>query len=436
MKLGRRLLVIALIAAALMVPLLMIYALTWERGETAAKVETDITRGWAGDQVVRGPYLVVPYTEYSEQTVLENGATRTVRTPRRDAVVVAADRLQVAARLDPTTRRRSLYEVVVYDSRLDIDASFSAATVAGAGIDPALLDWRNAYVVASLSDPRGYGGTLPRWTIGGRTVEPQPGARGVSLIGAALTAPAGLTAALSQPLRFKTSLALKGTKSFQVASSARRIDVAVTSAWPHPSFVGAMLPDSRRIAKDGFSAIWSTSYLALNRPMTEKASAPAGLQNGGAVAGVALIEPVDLYAQVGRAVKYGALFIALTFLTYFVFDLTGRRRVPTHAYALVGLGLVLFFLLLLALAEYLSLVPAYLIAAGAQIALIAAYSRSVLQSDRRAGIIAVVLAILYAGLFVLLRMEDYALLVGSLTLFAALATLMYVTRNIGDERVA
>ncbi len=205
------------------------------------------------------------------------------------------------------------------------------------------------------------------------------------------------------------------------------------SKWPHPSFTGALLPDSRSISDQGFSARWSTSHIAGNRPLVERASAMTGPAEGELpIAGVKLIKPVDLYGQVERSLKYGILFIALTFLTFFTYDVTGRRKVPMLAYALVGLGLVLFFLLLLALAEYIGFAPAYLLAATALIGLISAYSKAVLGGPARGAVIGGVLTLLYGVLFVLLRPEDYGLLLGSLVLFAALSVLMYVTRNVGE----
>lgn len=435
MSINRKFFGIGAIATVLTIPLFIVYLLVWDRSSTANEVRNQIAGGWAAAQWLRGPYLVVPFTEQQVQTIVDKGQARQAIGVRHDALVIAPDDLRASARLRPDKRRRSLFEVVVYAADLTIDARFSAAALRRADIDPSALDWRRAYFVVGIGDPRGFGGSIPRFTIGSRIVEAEPGSRDLALAGGSLNAPAGLAAAPIGELRVATRLSLKGSSSFTVNGNARRLMVDLSSSWRHPSFVGGLLPDQRSVSDRGFAARWSTTYLALNKPLVERASRFERLTNdGAAVAGVALIEPVDLYAQVGRAVKYGVLFIALTFLTFFVYDVTGRRRVPMLAYALVGLGLVLFFLLLLALAEYISLTPAYIVAAAALIGLVTAYSKAVLGGPRRAAVIAGVLTVLYGCLYVLLQLEDYALLLGSVTLFVALAILMYVTRNISTDR--
>ncbi|RYG29762.1 MAG: hypothetical protein EON93_16090 [Burkholderiales bacterium] len=235
-------------------------------------------------------------------------------------------------------------------------------------------------------------------------------------------------------LRLSTRLKLKGNSTFSVGGDSRRLTMTVSSTWPHPSFVGGVLPDARNVSVNGFDARWSTTYIARNQPLIQRAAtASATWSDSVPAAGVALIEPVDVYKQVERAVKYGLLFIALTFLTFLTYDVTGKRKVPLLAYALVGLGLVLFYMLLLALAEYINFTPAYVVAAMALIGLIGSYAKAVLGGAGRAAVIGGVLTILYGVLYMLLRLEDYALLLGSLVLFAALAVLMYVTRNVGEE---
>lgn len=432
MTISRRFLMLSLLTAALAIPLFILHLLVWDRQSTASGVREQISAGWGGEQSLTGPYLVVPFTEPTLQTVVENGRARELVGERRDALVIAPDDLRIAGRLDPQVRQRSLFEVIVYQGRIDVDARFAASALARSDIDPGALDWRRAYLTMAVGDARGFGGSIPRFRIGGRLIEAEPGSRDLNLSGA-IHAPAGLTAAPTAPLRLSASLNLKGTTRFSVNGNARRMTIALASPWRHPSFIG-LSADAQSVAADGFRARWSTNYLALNKPLVERASNATGIAAlGAAVGGVRLIEPVDLYGQVSRAVKYGVLFIALTFLTFFTYDVTGRRRVPILAYALVGLGLVLFFLLLLALAEYISLMPAYILAAAALIGLISAYAKAVLGNVARAGVIGLVLTILYGLLYVLLQLEDFALLVGSLALFCALAVLMYVTRHVGES---
>jgi inner membrane protein len=215
----------------------------------------------------------------------------------------------------------------------------------------------------------------------------------------------------------------------------------VTSRWPHPSFQGGFLPAERRVDAAGFRATWRVGNLALGRALVAAdAPAAAPVEVGGRSAEarpagdyearVDLVTPVDLYSQVNRSVKYGFLFIGFTFMAFLLFDVIAGVRVAAPEYLLVGAGLILFFVLLLALAEVIGFTPAYLVAAAAIIGLLAAYSSAVLGSGRRGGLVAALLAGLYAVLYVLLSLEAYSLLIGALLLFAALAALMYLTRKI------
>ncbi len=435
MTISRRFLAIGAIGAALAIPLFIVYLLVWDRTATAEQAHAKVNAGWAREQALHGPWLVVPYIDRRLETVAGSNPTKQVLVDRDDALLIAPDDLKVAATLTPQVRKLSLFETVVYQTDLAVDASFAAPKLSHGDVDPALLDWSQAYVVLSVDDARGFGGAIPRFRIDGRLVEAEPGSRGITVGGGALSAPAGLTTAPAGTIRLSARLPLKGSQSFGVEGHARRLTVDLASTWPHPSFDGGLLsdsvlPDSRTISDKGFRAHWSTSYLAQNRPLVERASADRA--TGTRIAEVRLVEPVDLYSQVERSLKYGILFIALTFLTFFTYDVVGKRRVPMLAYALVGLGLVLFFLLLLALAEYIGFTPAYALAAAALIGLIAAYSKAVLGGTARAAVIGGVLSLLYGTLYVLLQLEDYALLAGSLILFAALAVLMYVTRHVGD----
>ena len=191
--------------------------------------------------------------------------------------------------------------------------------------------------------------------------------------------------------------------------------------WPHPSFGGAFLPRTREISKDGFVARWSTTGLASNA---------AQIDGKAKVFEVRLIDPVDVYRQALRAVKYGVLFVVLTFAAFFMFE--NLKSLPIHPvqYALVGLAQAVFFLLLTSLSEHINFVMAYLVAAIASITLIGIYLAAILRGWRRGFGFGFALATLYASLFGILRSEESALLLGSLLLFFALAGVMLGTRRI------
>ena len=228
----------------------------------------------------------------------------------------------------------------------------------------------------------------------------------------------------------------RGNASFSLAPQAGDTQWLVHSSWPSPSFAGGFLPGTRKVNDQGFEASYRLGNLALGRSLVSTADPgkdPADAVAAGddsQLAQISLIQPVDLYSQVNRAVKYGFLFIGFTFLALLMFDVIGGVRVSPVEYLLMGAALILFFVLLLAFAEVIGFTPAYILASAAIAGLNTAYSAAVLASWRRAAFIGGLLIGLYAVLYILLSLEAYSLLIGSLLLFVALAGVMYATRRV------
>jgi inner membrane protein len=249
-----------------------------------------------------------------------------------------------------------------------------------------------------------------------------------------------------QPIMVEFAYDFRGNGSLGLAPHAGDTLWRVRSAWPHPSFQGGFLPAERNVDASGFTATYRVGNLALGRSLVQ--TGPAGASDGtetmatmdgdparasgpaSQTAQISLVQPINLYSQVDRAAKYGFLFIGFTFLAFLMFDVIGGVRVSAVEYLLVGAALILFFVLLLALAEVIGFMFAYIAASAAIAGLNTAYSAAVLKSWRRAGFIGGLLAGLYAVLYILLSLEAYSLLIGALMLFVALAAVMYVTRNL------
>jgi inner membrane protein len=246
------------------------------------------------------------------------------------------------------------------------------------------------------------------------------------------------------------SFGLRGSRNFSLVPRGGQTTWAVSSSWRNPSFAGAFLPERRTVGDSGFKASYTIDKLALGEaPVTMTDSGPAMVDVAGMypvasvevarsepVGGparaitIGLVEPVDLYSKVDRSVKYGFLFIGFTFLAFLLFDVVGGAAVAAAEYLLTGAGLVLFFVLLLAFAEVIGFTFAYVAASAAVIGLLTAYSAAVLKSWKRGQFIGAMLVGLYALLFVLLNLEAWSLLIGSVLLFVALAGVMYATRNV------
>ena len=435
---GVKLAIAVLIAVALMVPLLMVYGLVWDRQQQAETAQAAIGEGWGGSQTIAGPVLVIPYRSTEEETVSENGrdVTRNVTRVRELFLSPLSNRADVT--IKPEKRKKAIYETVVYESRIAGTARFALpADLARYGVVREALLLDRAEVRLGISDARGLidGNSL---TVNGNAVALQPG-KGLLSSGSSGTF-GFIDWTGGAPLELAYKVGVRGLGDFRLVPRGVDTRFTVKSVWPNPSFGGDFLPTSRTVRDNGFTATYAISNLALGQAqvLTEDLGAPVdAIEAGEASSGdrakavtISLIEPVNLYSQVDRAIKYGFLFIGFTFVAFLMFDVIGGARVAAAEYLLTGVALVLFFVLLLAFAEVIGFTFAYLLASAAIIGLLSAYSAAVLKSWKRARFLAALLTGLYALLYVLLNLEAYSLLIGSVLMFFALAGVMYMTRNI------
>jgi len=423
----------------LAIPIFSVWLLVYDRQSQSSEARASITAGWGGPQVIAGPELSIPFKQTVNTSEQVNGAavTRTTTIDRR--LILAPAGIDAATTLAPERRSRSIYDVVIYRAETRGRAMFMLpADLASLGVQPGTLQLARAELRFGVSDARGLSAN-PDIRVGGQKLALGPGG-GTSLVPTGFYAPIDLTKVDPAKLAVDFAFSLRGNGSIALAPRAGDTAWRIASPWTNPSFGGGFLPETRKVGKDGFDASYRIGNLALGRSLLfvdgtdesgrDKAPPTADPATNPQLASIALVEPVDLYSQVNRATKYGFLFVGFTFLAYLLFDIIGGVRVATIEYLLAGAGLVLFFVLLLAFAEVIGFTPAYLLAAAAITGLNTAYSAAVLKSWRRAAVIGAILAALYAILYVLLSLEAYALLIGSLLLFAALAGTMYVTRRL------
>jgi inner membrane protein len=435
---GFKLVLAIVVGFLLTIPLFSIYLLSYDRESQSREAASSITAGWGGSQTMSGPVLVIPYHATTTETVVENGqsVTRTNQVTRE--LTLAPEAVDVSTDVGPQVRKRSIYEAVVYDARVAGKARFAfPADLARTGVDPATMDLTRAELRFGLSDPRGLGAN-PQVQAGGQALRLQPG--GGSNGGRGFFAWIDATQLTGKPLVVDFVFKFRGNESLSLAPDAGDTRWAVRSSWPSPSFGGKFLPERPNVTENGFDATWRIGNLSLGRslvstsePGTASVATPAepsADQTDNQTAQIDLIQPVDLYSEVNRAIKYGFLFIGFTFLALLMFDVIGGVAVSAVEYLLMGAALVLFFVLLLAFAEVVGFTPAYILAAGAIAGLNTAYSAAVLASWRRAAFIGGLLVGLYAVLYILLSLEAFSLLIGSLLLFVALAGVMYATRRI------
>ena len=443
---GFKLLFAILIAMALAIPLFSVWLLVYDRQSQSNEARASITEGWGGPQAISGPVLVIPYRTTATETSVDAGATvsRTREVIRE--LTLQPEAVEIRSNIAPELRKRSIYEAVVYDATVAGSARFAfPPDLARFGVDPATLDLGKAELRFGLSDPRGLGAN-PQVKVDGRPLRLQPGAGSGS--GRGFFAFVDAAPLVGKPMMVEFDYAFRGNSSFTLAPHAGDTHWSVRSSWPHPSFGGSFLPGARNVGGEGFRADYRIGNLALGRSLVstgdkgasditaaapearpyrvEAAPPPGGVQ----LASIDLIQPVDLYSRVDRAVKYGFLFIGFTFLTLLMFDIIGGVRVAAVEYLLMGVAIILFFVLLLAFAEVIGFTAAYIVASLAIAGLNTAYSAAVLGSWRRGYVIGGLLIGLYALLYILLGLEAFSLLIGSVLLFLALAGVMYATRRI------
>jgi len=413
----------------LLVPLSLVSDLIGERRGLRDRVVQEVAQSSTGVQRLDGIALIVPCTEtYSETETLESGRSVTRTRTRACDLMLLPERMALAGAIETDFRYRGIYRVLAYRTQLRIEGEFKIAAVAPppAGVSRA---WEPPRLVVGIGEIRGIRST-PRLAWNDNAVSfdagtgKAPWARGIQ---AAVT----MDPARDATLPFALTLDLAGMERLEVVPAAGQVEIRLRSAWPHPSFVGRYLPETRAVGAEGFDALWRTSDLGTNVRQAFQRCVQGKCDDYAANAlGVTFLQTVDVYQQAYRAARYGVLFVLLTFSAFFLYEVLRGLRVHPVQYGLVGAALAIFFVLLIALSEHIAFARAYAIAAAACIGLIGVYVRFVLGGWMRAATLCGLLASLYGAMFMVLGSEDYALLMGAVLMFAALAAFMLLTRHL------
>jgi len=421
---------IAALALVMLIPLAQVNELVGEREGRAREATQKIAERWGAQQLLGAPVLVVPVRrqELRERIVAVGAPPIKELATIEEREYVLADRAAVVGKLAPDLRHYGIYETAVYTAEISIEGRFSAndiAALTAPGVEP---QWERAELRVPIADVRGIR-RVSTLHFGERELAFGPSGDGVANV-AAIGAPVPLDAAkLGETLPFSLTLTLAGTERFAMLPLARETDLHLASAWPDPGFDGAFLPAARHVGASGFDADWQV--LDLNRHLAQhwrESNSPGALSETSF--GITLTQPAGSYQQNVRAGKYGVLFIALTFVAFFMFEVLRGLRVHPVQYLLVGLALCTFYVVLLALSEQIGFGLAYAIAAACVVAMIGGYAGVVLAARRAGLVLGALVAVIYGLLYGLVVSEDYALLMGSLALLAAVAALMYLTRRV------
>ncbi len=421
---------VGVLTLIMLIPVGMIEGVIYDRMQNRAEAEEDITQSWGRAQTIGGPVLVLPYRIIN---ALDYGMT----SLDQGYAVVLPERLEIDGELEPEFRYRGVHEIPVYRASLAIEGSFRITDFDHLGISLDDVRWDEAFVALATTDPRAIQET-PDIQLGDRRIRFAPIKQQVEgmppQIGALLgEAPPRVDG--ESALEFELTLKINGSRHFAVLPYGDTTRVQLTSSWNSPSFFGSYLPASRTIDAEGFQAEWLVSSIGRPLPPSwHQYDIDTSLVADNAF-GVRLYTAVSMYRLMMRAITYAVLFIALTFVSWFLFEVLAGLRLHPLQYLLIGLANALFFLLLLSLAEHIGFGLAYFASATASCGLVAAYSHAVLRQGRRALTMLGILGGLYAFLYMTLRAEDYAMLFGSIALWLSLAAIMYLTRKLDWYRV-
>jgi len=433
--------VISLIALILMIPLSMISGKISERSNYLLEAKNSVANSWTGRQKIVGPIIVVPYVVETKVEVWNEKKKEKKYQVRKASKkrFFFPEQLNVETSVANDVRYKGIYKVPVYTAQLkvsgsvDLKAIHKSIKVIKEEGDAVLMG--KPYLFATVSDPRGIN-SIPSLNWSDQKLAFSPGSRlpknnnGIHAFLPNLDQP-DLVKLASKNIDFSFQLELRGMETVSFVPVGKEVNVKVGSSWPHPEFTGMFLPTSRTISESGYKAEWKITSFASNIADKVKRCERGKCNELFANSfGVKHIETVDVYLQSERSVKYGLLFIGLSFIAFFVFEIV--KKLPIHAiqYTLVGFSIATFYLLLVSLSEHIPFALAYMIATVCCASLLLFYLRYVLRGFREAIGFSSLLILLYGVLYVIISAEDFALLMGSLLTFIALFIVMLSTRNI------
>lgn len=399
---------VGMLILVMMIPQVFVSNLVYERQERQTQVVNEVSSKWAAKQTVTGPILMLPY--------LDSGVVK--------QAYVLPEELKINGTLQPTQKKRSLYNVMLYSAKLTLDGRFGAVPLQKLGLRTDNIIWKDARVVVSLDDMHGLTDQVTlNWN--GTSQQMEAGVPNNDIVDNGISIP--VTIDPQNPSTFSINMSLRGSDHLNFVPAGKTTDVNLTASWKAPKFDGLYLPETSDITKDRFTAHWKIMPLTRNYPECWKSN---HYDMHKAAFGVGLIQPVDGYAKTNRSVKYAILFIALTFTFFFFLEIIMRRKIHPIQYILVGMALTIFYTLLLSISEYTGFDVAYLIAAAATVGLISSYVWGIFKKMKTATMFTAALAGLYGYIYILIQLEDYALLFGSIGLFLILAIIMHYSRKV------
>ena len=430
-----RMIMIGVLILVLLIPLFYVQSLIRERARRQQKVVTEINQKWGKEILLYGPVLKIPYRDGTSKKIF-NRYTNTYENqhnPVKNAYFFP-DQLSFDTHVLSEKLGRSIYETVVYTSDIKIKGSFTIPDFSKIAADNVEILWEKATVLINSTNIKGIKNNV-KIQVGTKDYAMQSRYQENAISHNLET---NYLQEESIPkekeVEFSINLEITGSDQLQFIPVGRETNVMMTSDWSTPSFNGNYLPNSKtkEISADGFKANWKV--LQINREFEQEFFDQFPNLTASAF-GVKLLIPVDEYQKSERATKYGYLVITLTFLIFFLIQSISKINIHPFQYLMIGLALVMFYTLLISISEHSSFLMAYSIASIAVISLISLYAKAILHSIKFMGFIAASLTVLYVFIYVIIQLENYALLVGSIGLFLILGTIMLISRKINWQNI-
>lgn len=411
--------VIGILSLLLLIPVGKIKYLIIERQERSQEAILEVSEKWGLDQIILGPFITIPL---KEMQIIDKKEVYS-----RNQLHILPDQLKIQGNVVPEEKKRGIYEMVVYQAGLNITGHFRVPASLHEQIAEQEIVNNRLSLCLGISDLKGIKEVTIR--VDGKVMEEMPGLPFRDVATKGIHIPLSPDILAKDNIPFEIDLQLDGSSELNFTPVGKNTEVEIASSWADPSFGGSFLPvpAMTETSDDGFSASWQVNYL--NRSYPQYWYNNAADLNDSAF-GVHFLIPVDHYQKSMRSIKYAFMFIALSFLIFFLTELISGVRLHPIQYMLVGMALVVFYTLLISLAEHLGFDLAYLISSLATIILISLYVKSSTGRNKQSLITGSLLAALYAFLYTTLQLQDFSLLFGSVGIFTVIAIIMFVSRKV------
>ena len=440
----------------LLIPLAMIRGLIRERNQTANSAEAEIMEAWGSRLIQAGPFIVIPGIRTEEiRSTTERDGEKIDTKKHPFALILTPQKLNIGVRFNTEIRKRGIFSVPLFSGELALSGTFSPSEALATLSSSEEVFFDQSELIIALTSQKGIR-KINSSKFNNRDMSFQPGNRGLSIdrlinpntvrYDPRLTG-SGIFASLPDfsdtESVFDINIAIQGGKLVRFLPIGKDTHTEISADWPSPSFQGTFLPGSSIITDENFEAVWDISYLSRDIPLFWKTennsnagsdyypeSHYSALDYSDSMFGVNFFRAIDTYSLNTRAVKYSILFLAVPFLTLFLFEIFSKKRIHPVPYLLSGIANIIFYLLLLSLSEQMPFFTAYLVAAFGVTVMMTLYSRSLIPSWNKSWYMGLVVIVSYVLLYAVLNAESYALLIGSIGAFMVIGLVMFLTRKL------